>query len=188
FHAQEREAVMPRVGTRVVHDRAPLEVADELQHAAEAEGHAVFQFAHRLGAQHLGVPARGLLEVAARHRDVRDIEAGRDRGVVQQPFLQFEIGVTHAVQASFVNSSTSALSADCTRPCSLSSLAKSLRASLVSERRAEASMSAQYRLSRVAPTLALHDLSECAERAISGASFALAACFSFCTSFGDSTR
>ena len=45
-------------------------------------------------------------------------------------------------------------------------------------------MSAQYRLSSVAPTLALHDLSECAERAISGASFALAACFSFCTSFG----
>jgi hypothetical protein len=96
FHAQEREAVVPRVGARVVDDRAPLEVADELQHAAEAERDAVFQFAHRLRAQYLGVPARGLLEVAARHRDVRDIEAGRDRGVVQRPFLQFEIGVAHA--------------------------------------------------------------------------------------------
>jgi hypothetical protein len=49
-------------------------------------------------------------------------------------------------------------------------------------------MSPQYRLSIVAPTFALLDLSECAERTIPGASLAAAACFSLCMSLGDSSR
>jgi len=61
-----------------------------------------------------------------------------------------------------------------------------LRASSVSAQRADVSMSSQYRLGSLAPTSALNALSECAERAICAASSA--GCFSFCMSFGDSTR
>jgi len=49
-------------------------------------------------------------------------------------------------------------------------------------------MSSQCRLNSLAPTFALHDLSECAQRAICAASATPAGCFSFCMSFGDSTR
>ena len=85
LHAQEREAVVPRVGARIGFDRAPLEVAHQLQDAAEAEGNAVVQDPHRLRAEHFRVPAGGLAEVAARHGDVGDVAAaGGDRRVVQQ--------------------------------------------------------------------------------------------------------
>ena len=73
FHAQERQAVMPRIGARVVHDRAPLQVTHELQDPAEAERDAVLQHPHRLRAEDFRVPAGSLREIAARHRDVGDI-------------------------------------------------------------------------------------------------------------------
>src|SRR4029077_9807797 len=84
LHAQEGQAVVPRVGTRIGRDRAPLQVAYQLQNAAKAEGNAVLEDAHRLRAEDARVPLCGLLEVAAGHRDMRDVAlAGRDLRVVQ---------------------------------------------------------------------------------------------------------
>jgi hypothetical protein len=187
FHAQEREAVMPRIGARVVDDRAPLEVADELQHAAEAERDAVFQFAHRLRAQYLGVPARGLLEVAARHRDVRDIEpvvtgccpaafpAVRDRrgpcfsGFVRQ---QLDFGAERRLHPAVLGLD---LGEEPARFLGVRAPRGGLDVGAIPAQQRGADVGAA-RLERVRRTRDLR------------ASFALAACFSFCTSFGDSTR
>jgi hypothetical protein len=60
LHAQEGQAVMPRVRARIVCARAALQVAHELQDAAEAERDAVLQSPHRLRPEDFGVPAGGL--------------------------------------------------------------------------------------------------------------------------------
>src|SRR6185503_7641501 len=73
-----------RVCARIVHDRAPLQVAHQLQHPAEAERDAVLEDPHRLRAEDFRVPAGSLREIATRHRDVGYIASGRDRRVVQQ--------------------------------------------------------------------------------------------------------
>src|SRR5688500_6618004 len=85
FHVEESQPVVPRVGARVGLDGAALEMADQLQNAAEAECNAVLEDAHRLGAQHFGIPARSLLKVAARHRDMGDVAPRGRRGVVEKP-------------------------------------------------------------------------------------------------------
>ena len=82
---------MPRVGARVFDAAAPLQVAHQLQHAAEAEGDPVLEDAHRLRPEHFRVPARRLLEVTAGHRHVGDI-ADLDLGVVQQACGGLEFG------------------------------------------------------------------------------------------------
>src|SRR5260221_7739675 len=62
----------------------PSQVPHQLQPAAEAERDAVLEDTHGLCPEDFRVPAGSLLEVAARHGDVRDITSRRDRGVVQQ--------------------------------------------------------------------------------------------------------
>ena len=86
---------MPRVGARIGYDRAALQMAHQLQHAAEAERHAILEPAHRLRAQDFGVPAGGLLEIPAGHRDVGDVGPSGDAGIVQQPLRRLELGFFH---------------------------------------------------------------------------------------------
>src|SRR5438477_435170 len=83
-HMQQGQAVMPGVGARIGRDCTPLQVTYQLQDAAEAERDAVLEDTHGLRPEDFRVPAGRLLEVAARHGDVRDITSRRDRGVVQQ--------------------------------------------------------------------------------------------------------
>src|SRR5689334_17509237 len=92
---------MAWIGARVVHIGAALEVADELQHTAEAEGHPVLEDSHRLHPEHFGVPARCLVEISARHGDMRYVAAARRERIVEQPgsgtdFSRFEDVGSHA--------------------------------------------------------------------------------------------
>ena len=86
LHAQKRQALVSRVGSRILLERAPLQMTDQLQDAAEAERDAILEDPHWLRPEDLGVPAGGLRQVTARHGDVGDIAPRRDRGVVQQAF------------------------------------------------------------------------------------------------------
>lgn len=95
---QEREPEMPRIRPWIGYDRTLFEMTDQLQDPAETERDAVCEDAHRLRAQHFGVPASGLIERAARHRDVRDVAPRGDLGVVQQAGGGLEFG--HGVHRS----------------------------------------------------------------------------------------
>ena len=75
---------MTRIGARVADIGAALEVADELQHATEAEGHPVLEDPHRLHTEHFRVPARRLVEIAARHGHMRDVATLGGKRVVEQ--------------------------------------------------------------------------------------------------------
>src|SRR5213075_2654184 len=111
---------------------------------------------------------------ASRHRGQ---QAEHEKGCLFHRVLEFEVNSLVAF-----SDSNSTVSASWTLAYSLSSMVTILRTSAASPALATATSAAQDRLSAMAPTLALHDLSECATRAISRASPAPAARFSSSTS------
>ena len=96
LHAQEGEAVVPRIRSRIGCERARLlQMAYQLEDAAEAESDAVVEDSHRLCAEDFRVPVGGLRQIAAGHGYVGDVAAAGDRRVVQQTFGRPDLRCFH---------------------------------------------------------------------------------------------
>ena len=71
--SQEGEAKMARVGARIGVKCTLLVMAHQLENTAETKRDAVFENSNRLRPKDFRVPARGLIEIAARHRDMGNV-------------------------------------------------------------------------------------------------------------------
>jgi len=84
FHLQKRQTKMARISTRRWVNRTPLQMTHQLQHAAKTEGYAIIEYAHRLRAQHLRIPAGRLFKITAWYRYVSDVLSGSDLSIIQR--------------------------------------------------------------------------------------------------------